>query len=413
MSLLAKAMAWLADRYEFTNGSFVRRLLTPASDSGEVITPETSLRQVIVLRCALLVAGALASLPIDVYQKSGGRRINVDTHPIARIFNREPNPEMDAMSFRVMLGLSFLLWGNADCYKVMRGEEPIALWPMLPQFTEITRRESNNELVWVYRGKEPKVFAQSQVLHVPFFPLNGVHGMSIIEQAENAIGMHRTTEKFSSKFLRNGARPSVVVKHPARLTEAAYSHLKQTINEQYSGSENAGRPWIAEEGMDVSVLSVNPRDSQLLEQRQLNDEQIAMLFGVPPHMVGLVTKTTSWGTGVAEQKQGFLDFTLAPLAMFFERAIEKYMLTHREKLQGFYVKHNLNAWLRADIQTRMNSYVSAVSNGLFNRNECRAFEDMDPYEGGDLFTIQQQNIPVQMAGDHLKDGGANATQRPA
>jgi phage portal protein BeeE len=34
--------------------------------------------------------------------------------------------------------------------------------------------------------------------------------------------------------------------------------------------------------------------------------EIAMYFGVPPHMLGDTEKSTSWGTGIEQQTQGFV-----------------------------------------------------------------------------------------------------------
>jgi phage portal protein BeeE len=35
-----------------------------------------------------------------------------------------------------------------------------------------------------------------------------------------------------------------------------------------------------------------------------------MFFGVPPHMIGGTEKSTSWGTGIEQQSNGFVAFPL-------------------------------------------------------------------------------------------------------
>jgi phage portal protein BeeE len=40
--------------------------------------------------------------------------------------------------------------------------------------------------------------------------------------------------------------------------------------------------------------------------------EIAAALGVPPHMMGLTEKATSWGTGIEQLQIGLLAFTIRP-----------------------------------------------------------------------------------------------------
>ncbi len=400
--LRRKAASFLLPEFEFRDGQFVRRWPSAGSDD---ITTAQSLGTVAVLRCATLIAGAIASLPVDVFRKEGGRRVAVD-HPYEDLLNRETNPEMDAFMARFQMLMSFLLWGNCWNIKATAGERVVALWPVNPERVSASRDERTNDLIWEVSSSKgaPKNYPAGDILHVPWITLPGaVVGINTIQAASETVKRAQGIEKQSGKFIRNGVRPSVVFKHPGKLGEKGLKNLRESIEVEYAGPDNTGRPLILEEGMEASAIQVNPKDAQVIEQEQLMDERIAMLFGVPPHMIGLVSKTTSWGTGIGEQKQGFMDFTLAPIVNQFEHAMNRQLFSDKEKRSRLYIRHNLSAFLRADVAARYNAYVSAVSNGIMNRNEARGLEDMEPYEGGDIYTIQQQNIPVEMAGKHLTE----------
>lgn len=400
MGLLKKAYDYVGEMLRLSDGGYTHFSLSPATYSGRPVTPVSSLQTVSVLRCATLLTGAGASLPIDVFEKTGSARKPLPDHPAEWLLDSTPNEDMSSMDVRAMLWMSFLLWGNAYARITWRDDVtrdyPTGLWPLQPDCVEIKRRE-NGRLIYLYTppGKGMAVpYEPEDILHVRWFSLDGIYGLSAIAQARQAIGRNQDAEEYGARFFANGAKPSISIEYPQKLSDAAIKNLRDSFEATYGGVENAHRVAVFEQGAKISTFSVNPRDAQFLEQEQYNDEKIAMLFGIPPHMVGLVSKTTSWGTGIAEQKLGFLTFTLAPLLTFWEKAIERALV----KKANVYVKHNLNAFLRADIKTRFEAYAIGIDKGLLAPNEGRALEDLDPYDGGDVHLVQSQYIPVQMAG---------------
>lgn len=397
MGFLATLKAWM-DGYTFQNGQFVRQWSTTETDSGEPIDQASSMQVISVLRCATLIAGAAASLPIDVLEKRGGMRKPVDGHAAELLLDSTPNEEMSSMDFRAQQWLSFLLWGNSYAHIVRNGSRPLALWPLFPQYMEVGREESTKQLVYKYSipGKDAVKYAPSDILHVRWYSWDGLIGMSAIEQARNGVGLHRATEKSASKLFKNGMQVNLQLEIPAVLTDKQVAQVRKAATESHGGSDNAYRLAIAAGGSKFSPISVNPKDAQFLEQRGYNDVQIAMLFGVPPHMIGLTEKSTSWGTGIAEQKQGFLDFTIAPLLTFHEKAYERCLLSKGEGAR--YIKHNTAAFLRADVKARFDAYAIAVDKGIYSRNEVRALEEKNPCEGGDIHTVQSQMIPLDQVG---------------
>lgn len=414
MQIFRRAYDWLGDTFGFSNGQFVRLYLNPTTYSGRNITPKTSLQTISVLRCATLIAGAGASLPVDVYARRGGRVVHEDTHAVEFVLDSQPNPWMSPMDFRAMMWLSFLLWGNAYALKVMDGGRLVALWPLQADCMEIKATEGG-DLLYLYTppGKGKAVpYEQKDILHIRWYSLDGVNGLSAIEQARQAISRQQDAEEYGARFFRNGARPSVVMEYPNKLGPQAIENLRKSFEEVYGGVENAHKIAVLEQGATLKTLSVSARDAQFLEQEQYSDERIAMLFGIPPHMVGLVSKTTSWGTGISEQTLGFMKYTLEPLLVFWEKALERCLLNNTRESR-FFIKHNINAFLRADIKARFDAYAVAVDKGIMCRDEPRKLEDLDPIPdgSGQMFTVQAQMIPLNMAGKVTQPsapGGSNA-----
>ncbi|WP_142777401.1 phage portal protein, partial [Klebsiella pneumoniae] len=83
------------------------------------------------------------------------------------------------------------------------------------------------------------------------------------------------------------------------------------------------RLWILESGFTTQPIGVSPQDSEILAARKFQVAELARFYGVPPHLVGDVDKTTSWGSGIEQQNLGFLQYTLKPYLDRWEYSIER------------------------------------------------------------------------------------------
>lgn len=149
--------------------------------------------------------------------------------------------------------------------------------------------------------------------------------------------------------------------------------------------------------MKFQQVSLTPEQSQLLESRQYGVEEICRWFGVPPVLIG-ASGATTWGSGIAEIVSGFHKFTLNPLLVSIEQAIEARVMTIEEQIHQS-VEFSLDGLLRGDIQTRYAAYATAVQNGFKTRNEVRQLENDEPLPGGDILTAQTNLAPLEKLGE--------------
>lgn len=421
MNLIRKAYEWLGNAFEFRDGQFHRTWYTQETKSGIRITERNALQTVALLRAVSIIAGSGASLPIDVTKRlPGGRRERLQDHPAERLLDNVANPEMSVMDFRHFLWVSYLLWGNAYALIVRRpgSAEPIGLWPLQPDCMEIKRRETSRELVYIYTPPgtgTPKPYEASEILHVRGISLDGIVGLSPIQLAAESIGFNRVIEQYGSRFVGRGSGQRVAISYPnPNISDPQIEQLQRDWEARYGSIESYDRPVVLKAGGTATVIGVNPKDAMFIEMTGMSDERMAMLYGIPPHMMGIVSKVTSWGTGIEQQKQGFLDFTMQTHLSFHEKAYERSLLTSKEIEVA--IKHNTAAFLRSDYKTRMEGHVLAVDHGIINRDEARALEDMEPIAngGGQIHTVQQQMVPIEMTGEIAmgggKPGGGDATR---
>ena len=171
---------------------------------------------------------------------------------------------------------------------------------------------------------------------------------------------------------------SVVLKHPQKLGPEGIENLRSSLDDFRAGGEKEGRALILEEGMDTGSLSMTAEDAQWLEGRKFSRSDIAMFFGVPPHMIGDTEKSTSWGTGIEQQSIGFVTWTLEDHLTMWEEAITVDLLDD-DKLRA---KFNRSALVKGDIKARWEAYVKALQWGVFSPDDVLELEDRNPRADG-------------------------------
>ena len=298
-----------------------------------------------------------------------------------------------------------LLWGNAYAQIIRNGRgEVIALYPLMPNRMSVDR-DGDGKIYYTYTRvqedaptMEGNIFVLSpeDVLHIPGLGFDGLVGYSPIAMAKNSIGMAIACEEYGSKFFANGAAPSGVLEHPGTIKDP--SRVRESWTQSFGGSANAHKVAVLEEGMKYTPISISPEQAQFLETRKFQINEIARIFRVPPHMVGDLEKSSF--SNIEQQSLEFVKYTLEPWIIRWEQSISRSLLSIEEK-RKYFVKFNVDGLLRGDYQSRMNGYATARQNGWMSANDIRELENLDrisPEEGGDLYLINGNMLPLKNAG---------------
>ncbi|WP_116654861.1 phage portal protein [Pelagibacterium sediminicola] len=375
--------------------------------SGTRVTPDSAMRVAAVYRCVSIIAGAVATLPIDIIRKVDERtRESASDNSVARIFSRKPNGWQKPAVFRRMMQAHLLLRGNAYALIVRSRGEVQALVPLHPDRVAC-KQNDDLTLEYTYTRKDGRKIKlpQEEVFHLVGLTLDGVHGVSALTYARETIGLSLSMEDHGASVFKNGARVSVVLKHPNKLGPDGVANLRSSLDEFRAGGEKEGRALILEEGMDTGSLSMTAEDAQWLEGRKFSRTDIAMFFGVPPHMIGDTEKSTSWGTGIEQQSIGFVTWTLEDHLTMWEEAITVDLLDD----EALRAKFNRSALVKGDIKARWEAYVKALQWGVFSPDDVLELEDRNPRADG--LGGQFYDPPNTAGGDKPeKDGGDEPAQ---
>lgn len=379
--------------------------------SGKPVNERTAMQTTAVYACVRILAEAVASLPLHVYeyQDDGGKKL-VHDHPLYYLLHDEPNPEMTSFVFRETLMSHLLIWGNAYAQIIRDGAgRVLGLYPLLPDKMEVQRDDRGN-IYYVYsrNSDENPTFKEygniklkaEDVLHIPGLGFDGLIGYSPIAMAKNAVGMTLACEEYGASFFANGANPGGVLEHPGVLKDP--SKVRESWNSVYRGVNNAHKIAVLEEGMKYQQIGIPPEEAQFLETRKFQINEIARLYRIPPHMVGDLDKSSF--SNIEQQSLEFVKYTLDPWVIRWEQSLQRSLLLPGEKGK-YFIKLNVDGLLRGDYQSRMNGYAVGRQNGWFSANDIREMENMNPIpdeEGGNLYLINGAMTKLADAGAFAK-----------
>jgi HK97 family phage portal protein len=340
------------------------------------------MKVVAVYRAVALVSGAIASLPLQAFRATAQRT------PYYSAFIREPHWDMTSMELWETVLSHLLLWGNAyaekhrDASGLVRWIHPLAPSRVSPQ--RVKRSGGNpwgKEFEVTFDDGQKKRFTPDTILHVRGPSYNDLEGLSPIGVAREALGLGLAAEKYGARVFNNDARPAIALIHPKTLSDPARKNLSESFRAR-QGAEHAGGFALFEEGMELKEYGFPPQDAQYIESRKFTITDIARLYGIPPHLLGDVEKSTSWGTGIEQQAIGFIVYTLRPWLTRLEQRLS------RECLTGPNVcRFNTADLQRGDEKGRAEAAAKWLQWGVKSRNEVRIAEDLPPDPGGDHFMV--------------------------
>lgn len=389
--------------------------------SGKPVNERTAMQTTAVYACVRILAEAVASLPLHVYeyQDDGGKKL-VHDHPLYYLLHDEPNPEMTSFVFRETLMSHLLIWGNAYAQIIRDGAgRVLGLYPLLPDKMDV-QRDNRGNIYYVYsrNSDENPMFKEygdirlkaEDVLHIPGLGFDGLIGYSPIAMAKNAVGMTLACEEYGASFFANGANPGGVLEHPGVLKDP--SKVRESWNSVYRGVNNAHKIAVLEEGMKYQQIGIPPEEAQFLETRKFQINEIARLYRIPPHMIGDLDKSSF--SNIEQQSLEFVKYTLDPWVIRWEQSLQRSLLLPGEKGK-YFIKLNVDGLLRGDYQSRMNGYAVGRQNGWFSANDIREMENMNPIpdeEGGSLYLINGAMTKLADAGAFAgKDTGQTREEK--
>lgn len=347
-----------------------------------------------------LLTDNIASLPLFVYNKEndaeGNKTLARDTQ-LWTVLHTSPNRRHTPMEFWSYMLMNYLLRGNAYA-RLVRNElgEVIEMWPWSADQVEVEVLPDRSVIYkYNYEGTVA-VYDEKSVFHWRDKG-NGIVGMSRLDYMRSSVGVAIDAQNHTAATFQSGGKRPGVFMIDKLLTKEQRDAIRANYRGLIEGSED--ELIVLEAGAKFEPLSMTPADLQILDTRRFSVEDIARWFGVPSVLINDTGQTTTWGTGIGQLIEGFYKFRLRPLLESLEQAIDRRILSPRQR-ELYTAEYSLDALLRGSLSERLENGAKAVQNGLMSRNEWRQLENLPRREGGDTLTAQINLAPIDKLGDN-------------
>jgi len=382
----AHRILWLPEgdsrHFDYESGSWGGSNRNP---SGVKVDAETALRSTTVLACMRVLSTSVAGLPLHIYRRlrDGGKEIARE-HPLYRILHTSPNGWQTSVEWREQLMLHMLSYGQAFNEKVYASGAISEIIPLHPSRMK-TEQIENGRLRYSYREAQgtSTVYTQDAIMQIRGMSDDGVNGMSMIDLARDAIGLARACEIHGATFFGNGARPGVILSTDQMLSPEAAENTRNPWERAHRGADRSNRTAVLQGGLKVNELGGNNQESQFLEARRFQTEEICRVFGVPPHLAGDLSRSSF--SNIEQQSLDYLQNGLMPWLRRIESAIARDLLDGDDE---YFAEFDTRGVLRADAAGRSAYYNTLWNLGVASVNEIRSWENMNPVEGGDTRFVQ-------------------------
>ncbi len=378
------------------------------TDAGESVTVDTALAIPTYWRCVNLLATVVAGCPLRTYK-----------HPAKKeLFPAILDPGNAAMLYTPFELWSLVMmhrktWGFAAVLKVRNGADQIVdLRPVHPG--RVTVKLDDGQKIFEVKQvnadgtlnntRPPVIYTTFEIMHLPGLGYDGINGLAPVSLFARSLGTAIAGDRLAAKFFAKGSSLSGIIKIKAPLANQQQAdEIRRRWIAKSGGVAHAAEVAVLDAETDFQPLTIPPDQLQFLESRRWSTTEIARMFGIPPHLVGDVEKSTSWGTGIEQQNVGFVSYTISQDTNAIEQRVSREVISTR----GQFCEFDMNRLLRGSMSERYAAYGLAIQWGWLTRNEARHKENMQPIKG-----LDEPLTPLNMAAEQTDTEPLGTTTAP-
>lgn len=289
-------------------------------------------QNVVVYRCVNMIANAVNAVPLMLFEGEN----ELFDHPVLSLLKR-PNPLQSKIDFFEYVIAYLLLAGNTYIEGVAGSETTYnELYILRPDRMKVVPGNKGFPSAYEYKVHNRKFTfpvdsnGLSRILHIKsFHPTNDYYGLAGLEPGAYSVDVHNESSVFNKSLLENGATPSgvLIYKPPvgsnAELTSEQKEHVKDEMDELFTGPRNAGRPLLLEGYFEWKDLGIAPKDLQFTEGKNMAAREIAMAFNIPPQLLGIPGDNTF--SNYREANFAFWTQTVLPLVNKLVQAMSAWL----------------------------------------------------------------------------------------
>lgn len=329
-----------------------------------------------------ILTDSMSVLPIALRRKAGGERQELDTRPdLDYVLHCRMNDAMSpAMGKKILMSQAF--WHGLGAAYIERDAlgRVTALYPLQTAGYQYMRDRDTGQSWYAFTvdGMTRK-FQPGDLLLCFFETYDGKHGRGMLDLARETVATDRAAQKYLRKFYAGGGALSGVLEISTDATPQTREKVRKAFQSYASDMDSVYKMAVVDKGMKYTPIGISQSDAQFIESRGFSVAEVARFTGIPEFM--LQSGKQSYNSN-EQQQLVFVTNALVPHVTMWEQEWAYKLFTDAELRDGCYMRFNVSALMRGDDATRSKFYQTMVYSGIYNLDECRALEEMNPMPDG-------------------------------
>jgi HK97 family phage portal protein len=374
-----------------------------------------AMQSVVAFVAVQMVAKSFASVQWDIKRQLRDGTLEDAAQPDLQELWGRTDPLTSGAQFRAQLATNLTIYGEAPVERFLLGQRPAELYAVEPYAVGVVPGRTGMPQEYTYKqsGREVRfpvnvATGDCDLLFIKTYnPADHWRGLAPTVAAAKDIDGSNAGKEWNAALLQNAAQPSGLLVSPDSLTDEQRSRLQQVLREQYSGAQNAGKPMVAEAGLDWKAMGLTPNEMSWLEGNREAARNIAMAYGVPPMLLGIPGDNTY--SNFREARLAFYDDTIIPMLRLVADEMNRW-LTPRFG-EGLQLRPDIEGIEALDF--RMERRFAMVQGADFltvdEKRAALGYEPLGEERGGDMVpTVQQYGAVMLDMDDDPESAGRRA-----
>ena len=378
----------------------IREPYTGAWQRNDEWTVDTVLAHHAVYACVTLIANDIGKLRPKLVQQDSDGIWSETTNPSFSPVLKKPNTYQNRIQFFEWWSISKLSRGNTYVLKEKDSRGVVRRLHLLDPSRVTVLVAPDGSVFYALQSdnlagmeQDNPTVPASAIIHdrmnCLFHPLVGISPLFAAGLAANT-GLN--IQKNSSGFFANGSNPSGILTAPVPIDEDTAKMLSERWNRMYTGKQS-GRVAVLGNSLKFEPLRMTAVDSQLIDQLKWTADIVCSAFHVPPFKAGFGTAPT-YQNGELWNAMYYSDCLQSHIEQIELALDEGLGLDVAKGGKTLGVELDLEALLRMDTATQVQTLTAAVKGTVMAPNEARRKMDLKPLPGGDTVYMQQQNYSL-------------------
>lgn len=329
-----------------------------------------------VAACIDTMGWAFSKAKFRLYESQKGSLKELYEHGFLDLI-KKPNDFQVFSEMKYYMGVYLAVYGNYYLL-VLRGKgsnKPARLTMLDPN--RVIPKTDNGRWIDYYEynlGTKKVRLEKDDVIHLRMPSQNSViKGEPIINRISEILDVDSLQMSLMKKFYKEGGFLGAIFTTNASLNSKTFDRALQQLKDKYSGTENAFKVALFEQGLQPIKAAYSIRDMELNDSRRGVLEEVMTAFKIPKILLGGSSESYTKASADAAMKT-YADNFLDPALTYIDENISDFV--RREWNNKLTVKHD--SLSPRDIEGELAYNKGYFSLGALTINEIRISQDYEP-----------------------------------